>query len=354
MVDRARIALSIGSRAHGTAPTLPSFRGFLLAMEDAAQRSDLPAPVDWVMFDDHGDAEQAALLAETVVADERFIGVVGPMGSSEAFSNSPIFDAAGLLQVSPCASHPDLCQQGFETFYRLVPNEEVQGSALARLACKELSAESAAIVHDRDAFGAAVADNFSNAFGDLDGTVVARESFGEGSTDFSQLANSVLESSPDLVFFAVHATEGLLVSSAIRNTGIGVPFLGTDGLKTSFFLGGGDPEGEAFHTHSGADFRRLPSAKDFRDAYIARWPEDSTYSPEAYDSASLIVESLARAGEVSRKEVLDAFRSMDSYDGVTGTIRFAANGERLDAPVSWYQVKRVGGERVMEYQGTVS
>ena len=354
MVDRTRIALSIGSRSHGTAPTLPSFRGFLLAMEDAARRTDLHPPIDWVMFDDHGDPDQAALLAETVVADDRFIAVVGPMGSTEALANAPIFDDAGLLQVSPCASHPDLCQQGFRTFYRLVPNEIVQGSALARLARRELVAHKAAVVHDGDAFGTTVADNFSKAFSELGGMIVAREGYSGGATDFSGLAEVVSDSSPDVVFFAVHATEGLLVSSAIRQAGVDAPFLGTDGLKTSFFLGGGDPRAEAFHTHSGADFRRLPSAKGLRDAYVARWPEDSTYSPEAYDSVCLIVDALAKAGEATRSAVLNAFRSLFPYDGVTGTIRFDADGERLDAPVSWYQVKRRDGERVMEYQGTVS
>ena len=245
MVDRARIALSIGSRSYGTALTLPSFRGFLLAMEDAARRTDLHPPIDWVMFDDHGDPDQAALLAETVVADDRFIAVVGPMGSTEAFANAPIFDDAGLLQVSPCASHPDLCQQGFRTFYRLVPNEIVQGSALARLARCELVAHKAAVVHDGDAFGTTVADKFSKAFGELGGMIVAREGYGDGATDFSGLAGVVSDSSPDVVFFAVHATEGLLVSSAIRQAGVDAAFLGTDGLKTSFFLGGGDPRGRS-------------------------------------------------------------------------------------------------------------
>ena len=354
MVDAARIALSIASRSHGTAPTQASFRGFLLAMEDAAKRTDLDTPIDWVMFDDHGDPDQAALLAETIVSDDRFIAVVGPMGSTEAFANAPIFDDARLLQVSPCASHPDLCQQGFRTFYRLVPNEIVQGAALARLARRELVAHRVAVVHDRDAFGTTVADNFSTAFNELGGMIVAREGYGDGATDFSALAQIVSDSSPDVVFFAVHATKGLLVSSAIRQAGVDAPFLGTDGLKTSFFLGGGDPRAEAFHTHSGADFRRLTSAKGLREAYVARWPEDSTYSPEAYDSVCLIVEALAKAGEATRSAVLNAFRSLFPYNGVTGTIRFDADGERLDAPVSWYQVKRRDGQRVMEYRGTVS
>ncbi len=354
MPDTALIALSIASRSHGVAPTLPSARGFILAMEDAKKRDDLPAPIDWIIIDDHGLEGQAKLLAETLVADERIIGVVGPMGSTEAFENAPVFSQAGLLQVSPCASHPTLTQKGYDTFFRLVPNETVQGRALALLARENLGAESVAIVHDNDAFGTTVSENFENSLVGMGGKVLTSQAFEADDQEFSELADRVAATEPDIVFFAVHAREGALVSSAIRERGVAVPFLGTDGMKTAFFLGGGDAGHDAYHTHSGADFRRLETAKAFRDDYVERWPEDSTYSPEGYDSAMLIVEALAKAGEVSRSSVAEAFRSLGTYQGITGDISFDANGERLDAPVSWYRVGRIGGERVMEYQGTVA
>ncbi len=353
MPDRARIALSISTRSNGTAPTLPTYRGFVLGFEDLSRRSDPGMPVDWVLLDDHGDPRQSALLAETVAADPRFIGVVGPMGSSEAFANAPVFDAAGLLQVSPCASHPDLCRKGFRTFHRLVANEETQGGALARLATNQLQAAKVAVVHDADAFGVSVADNFSAALESAGGSVSTRVSISKTGAEFGGPAREVVASNPEVVFFGVHATEGLLVSAAIREAGCSVPFLGTDALKTSFFLGGGDPGEEAVHTHTGADFRRLESAGNFRDRYVAAYPEDSTYSPEAYDSVMMIGEALKRAGTASRSAVLEAFKNLAPYEGITGTVSFDEMGERIDAPVSWYRVVRRGGKRVMRYQGVV-
>ncbi|MXX63820.1 MAG: ABC transporter substrate-binding protein [Acidimicrobiia bacterium] len=353
MSDRARIALSISTRSNGTAPTLATYRGFMLGFEALAADRDLGVPLDWVLLDDHGDTRQSALLAETVVADPRFVGVVGPMGSSEAFANAPIFSAGGLLQVSPCASHPDLCRKGYQTFHRLVANEETQGGALARLAINQLQARKVAVVHDSDAFGVSVADNFCSAFESIGGSVSTRVSISKTATEFENLAQEVAASDPETVFFGVHATEGLLVSAAIRATGCSVPFLGTDGLKTSFFLGGGDPGQEAVHTHTGADFRRLESARSFRERYMAAYPEDSTYSPEAYDSVMMIGEALKQAGSVSRPQVLEAFADLTPYQGITGTVSFDEVGERVDAPVSWYRVARQDGERVMNYQGVV-
>ncbi len=353
MPDRARIALSISTRSNGTAPTLPTYRGFVLGFEDLSKRSDIAMPVDWVLLDDHGDPYQSALLAETVAADPRFIGVVGPMGSSEAFANAPVFDAAGILQVSPCASHPDLCNKGYGTFHRLVANEETQGGALARLATDQLEATKVAVVHDADAFGRSVADNFSAALESVGGSISTRVSISKTDSEFGDLARVVAASDPEVVFFGVHATEGLLVSAAIREAGCSAPFLGTDALKTSFFLGGGEPGEEVVHTHTGADFRRLESARSFRDRYVASYPEDSTYSPEAYDSVMMIGEALKQAGAVSRSAMLDAFKALAPYEGITGTVSFDETGERVDAPVSWYRVVRQDGERVMQYQGVV-
>ena len=265
------------------------------------------------------------------------------------YSTRQVFCRSVLAHHIPiCASRATGPSSG------LVPNEQVQGGALARLAQGELGATTVAVVHDNDAFGTAVADNFSEAFAGLGGTVGTRQGFDRGQTTFDDVASGVAASSPEVVFFAVHATEGLAVSSAIRAAGVKTPFLGTDGLKTSFFLGGGEPDAEAYHTHSGADFRRLETAKEFRDAYVERWPEDSTYSPEAYDSAMIVVESLARAGTVSRDRVLEEFLSLDGYEGITGAVRFDATGEREDSPVSWYKVGQTDAGRVMEYQGTVS
>ena len=111
-------------------------------------------------------------MARSIVTDLSYVGVVGPMGSSEAFVNAPIFNTAGLLQVSPCASHPDLCQSGYSTFFRLVPNETMQGHELARVARLLLKASKVAIVADSDAFGQTVSDNFRHGFEGLGGRIV--------------------------------------------------------------------------------------------------------------------------------------------------------------------------------------
>lgn len=351
---QAKVALSISSRVHGAADTLTTYRGFALAMEEAAARTDLWFEPGWEMFDDHGDLSSTAALAERVVNDSEFLVVVGPMGSTEAFANAPIFDRADLLQISPCASHPDLCERGYRTFHRLVANERVQGHELAAIASEHLGARKVAIVHDDDAFGSVVANHFVEGFEGERGDVTERITFSAKGLEPSRVVDAMAQVDADLFLFAVHAHEGGLISTLARDRGIGQPFLGTDGLKTSFFLGGGDGQNRAYHTHSGADMRRLASARTFRERYVARFPEDSTYSPEAYDAAMLAIEAINRAGRSDRAAVLDAGRAIGTFAGVSGAIAFTPTGERVGAFVSFYEVEADVDGRTMAYRGTTA
>lgn len=348
----ACIAIAISSRPGRPATENPIYRGLQIAMADLANDPSLPVSLEWRVFDDFGDHARTRQFAEEIVADPGIVAVIGPMGSGEAFVNAPIFNQAGLLQVSPCASHPDLCQRGYQTFFRLVANEDDQGGALARLAYGYLGARRAAIVHANDLWASTVSDLFTRQFEAQGGQVVQRQGYIPTDNDFSGLIQATVDANPDLVFGAVHPVEGPRISGGLRAAGLTAPFLGTDAMKTAFPLGGGAPGEEAYHTYSGADFRRLPSAARFRQAYAARFPEDSTYSPEAYDSAMLIAEALRQAGEPDRAAVLRALRGLRDFAGVSGTVNFSPTGERINAPVSFYHVIRHGDEREMDYLGT--
>lgn len=348
-----RIALTVSSRPDSTAAQLPTYRGAMIAIEELARRdSEFVFHLD--VFDDHGDTDVTQRFADAIVADPSYVAVVGPMGSSEALVNARVFDHAGVLQVSPCASHPELCRIGLRTFFRLVANEEAQGGELAKIARHHLGAARVSVISDNDAFGRSVTGNFRIAYEALGGEIVGVAEFERGSSEFSSLVEQVATEAPDLVFFAVHGMEGKAISTALRERGLTMPFLGTDAMKTSFFLGGGDGDGDAFHTHSGADFRRLPSAAQFRASYEAQHTSDSTYSTEAYDSVMLVAEAVNRAKTTDRGAVLGEFRKLavNGYEGASGLVRFAENGEPAEPSISLYQVGRDSDGRVMEYLGT--
>lgn len=348
----AYIALPISTQPGRPAEETPILRGAQIAIEELNNDKSLSIVLDWKVFDDFGNLEKRQKFAKEIVADPTIIGAVIGMGSTGAFDIAPIFNEAGLVQISPCASHPDLCQQGRKTFFRLVANEEIQGRELARMAYGYLNSHSVAVVYADDAWGTVIADIFAREYVKLGGKVIERQNYPNMSNDFAGLIKATVVAKPDLVFLAVHPREGVMISAGLRQAGFKVPFLGTDAMKITFPLGGGEQDARVYQTYAGADFRRLPSAAAFRSAYVARFPEDSTYSPEAYDSVMIIAEALRRVGSDDRKRILEEVGQLRDFQGVSGLISFDAIGEREDAPISFYQVRKTDQGRSMEYLGT--
>jgi len=352
-IPTAVIALSSSSGQEGwAAADFPACRGAQIAIDELAADTSVPVRLDVKTFDGAGSAQVVERMAREIVADPEIVAVVGPMDSAEALVNAPIFNEAGLLQISPCASHPALCASGFATFTRLVANDDLQGRELARMARGYLGARRAAIVHAADVWASGVSDVFEHAFETLGGSLVERRPAAEGSPVLADDLSAIARARPDLVFFAIHPQQGPSVSAPLRAAGLRVPFLGTDAMKTSFPLGGGEAGTEVYHTHSGSDFRQGHAAARFRAVYIARYPEDSTYSPEGYDAVMLIAEALRRVRTPDRRRILDAVHALRGFPGVSGPITFTETGERLNAGIGFYRVRGLtDGRREMVFLG---
>ena len=136
------ILLAIASNRQGAAfaEGHVSERGVLLAQED---RSTLTLDgqefaIELMHGDTACDAETAADVAQSFVADDRAIGVIGPNCSSACLAAAPLFDEAGYTSLSPTCSAPTLTQQGFSSFHRLVSTDALTAERAARFLYEEL------------------------------------------------------------------------------------------------------------------------------------------------------------------------------------------------------------------------
>lgn len=353
--DAVRIALSISSRPGRPAAEMATYRGVQVAIEELQTDDRLPVDVELVVYDDEGDTDTTEAFAREIVDDRSVVGVVGPMGSTEALTNAPVFAEAGLAQISPCASHQDLCHPDNETFFRLIASEVVQGRELSRIAGEYFGAERVSLLRADSAWAGALAENFTEAFETRGGTVTPDTRFPTGATSFEEsqldtMLEPVVAADPDLVFFLVHnENHGVPLSSGLRARGVDVPFLGANALEKG--IGGGADGEEVYQVHPGADFDHFDGAREFREAYAAQYPPDSAYSPEAYDAVTLFGEALRRADEPTRRGVLEALAGLEGFEGASGHISFGATGERTETPVSLYRVHRTEDGRETEYLG---
>lgn len=59
------------------------------------------------VFDTKGDPKESADISRRVSEDKSVLAVIGDFSSSNAMANAPILGEAGMVQLSPTASHTD-------------------------------------------------------------------------------------------------------------------------------------------------------------------------------------------------------------------------------------------------------
>ncbi len=309
-----------------------------LAIARANAEARLPFELVLRAEDDRADPGAAEAVARRLVEDPAVIGLVGHKNSGPSASAAPIYHAAGLIQISPSSTNPALSQRGYATFFRMCAHDGIQGAVAARYAVRVLGARYLAVIHDHTDYGLPLAQAFQAAAETEGAEVALVEGIRAGAQDFAETVTRISRQSLDLVYFALTEIESSLLAGQLRRAGIGAVLFGTDGGPDSKFvaLAGEAAEG-TYHTYAGTVLGETPAAQAFVREFTARYGAVPVYGGEVYDAANLIIEALSQTGRPERAAL--AARVVASVvEGVTGAIRFAPNGDRVEPQVSIWKV----------------
>lgn len=314
-----------------------------LAVSQANERDDLPFRLVFQPEDDRADPVQAQAVARRLVADPAVMGLVGHKNSGPSAAGAPIYSAAGLVQIAPSSTNPQLSQQGYRTFFRLCAHDSVQGRVAAQYAVRVLGARRVAVIHDQTDYGRPLAEVVQTTISQEGAEVVLFEGISEGQTDFSETVSRLGQLAPDLIYFALTEIESSILARQLRAAGVQAALFGTDGSRESQFLplAGEDAEG-VYQTYAGVDPDSTPAAQSFVSAFQTRYGPVPVYGLEVYDATNLLITALARAGRLDRERVWQEVAGIRDFVGVTGPVQFEANGDRHDPQVSLWRVE--GGQ----------
>jgi branched-chain amino acid transport system substrate-binding protein len=76
----------------------------------------------------------------------------------------------------------------------------------------------------------------------------------------------------------------------------------------------------------------------FKQRFEAKYGQIQNYAPYAYDAARVMVEAMKRANSAEPAKYLAELPKTD-FQGVTGHIRFDAQGDLAGGSITLYQVK---------------
>ncbi|MDN4054731.1 branched-chain amino acid ABC transporter substrate-binding protein [Massilia sp. YIM B02763] len=303
-------------------------------------------PVKWVLQaeDDASDPKQGTSVAQKLV-DAKVAAVVGHLNSGPTVPASKIYASAGVPQISPAATTPVYTRQGYKTAFRVVANDNMVGSALAKYAIQTLKAKRIAVIDDRTAFGQGLADEFTKSVKRMKGAeIVSRQFTNDKATDFNAILTQIRAKKPDVIFYGgMDAVAGPMLKQ-MKALGIAAKMVSGDGICSEKLPElAGDALGDDKVTcvvAGGVTDKEQPALDAFSERYRQRYKIPlQTYAPYAYDATMVFAAAMQKANSVDPVKFLPALAAI-RYQGVTGTIAFDPHGDLRDAALTLYTYRQ--------------
>ena len=292
--------------------------------------------------DSRGNPREAANIAQKFAQDSSMLAVVGGWSSTESMAAAPILAEAGMPQVSPTASHPDYSKISKYQF-RITNTQKLLAPVHADMLAKRLSMKKIAILYFQDDWGIYVNNSTAEKLKQTGAQVVLQEAMIPEARDFRALVTKVKAAEPDGIFLASHYVESGIFMRQLRQAGIKLTVAATDTLNNPKFieLAGDAANGVVMPTPF---LPNAPAAKDFTKAYNARWNRmPDYYSAFSHDAILVIgaaIKKLTASGKPLTRETLrDTLANLEPQQGVSGKIKFDAQGDPLDRKMEMLIVK---------------
>lgn len=339
--------------------SLKMFNGAVLAIEQAKARKLLPGyTIEYQMLDDttpttgQADPVQAATNARTFIADPAVLFVIGSQFSGLNKATAPLYSQAGMVNISPSATNPDLTDPKFAAeyrpsgkpgFMRVCSTDALQGPGMANYAYKELKVRKVYIIDDGGAFGVGTADAFEARVKEKGMELLGRDRVDPNAADYTTILTKIASLKPDAIFYGGHTQTGAKLAMQMKNVMPGVIGLDTDGIAGADFVAAAGAAGEGWYvTQASPNLEAVPGAAQFIKDFTARFNTPPVpYSGLAYDAVNVglnAIKGLIEAGKpLTRENVRDALLATKDFPGITGPITFDANGDRVQKMITIWQ-----------------
>lgn len=303
--------------------------------------------------------------ARRAIQDESAVAYLGTFNSGAAAVSIPLLNEAGMAMLSPGntavgltsdepgadtdAGEPEIYYPtGERNYARIVPKDTVQGAALATIMSDD-GCTRAAILHDREVYGAGLASNIQIASDDLDFEIVSSAGIDPRAANYRSVASALAADDVDCFVFSGITANGAV--QLFKDIAAAIPearLYGPDGVAESTFYdpaSGGLPADVAAkvkvtvatlspdqYSDEGRQF-----FADFEQEYGD--PNPNPYAIYGYEAAALILDVLNRADDpTDRESVLQALFETTDRESVLGTYSIDENG---DTTLTTYGVYRI-------------
>ena len=306
-----------------------------VAHEEIARRYGGEPPQISIVSDSVGTGDPADVevrRAQRLAAIRNVVAVVGHGGSRASLAAAPVYNEAGIVQLTPSSTSRLLRSAGRWTF-NLAPDDSVEGAFIGEFVAARLRSARVTIYYVNDEYGTGLRDGVVAELVRRGISVLDQVPM-DLSSDFRTLvAASLKQGVPDVVVVAGRQLETGTIARLLREHGVRRAVVAGDGaavLPTLTQLAG--PGADSVYVVA----YWTPEASDsLSRAFVERYRRAAGVPPQSpdamvHDALMLLAAAVHEAGTspvAVRAYLLALGRSRPPFQGVTGPITFA-NGTR--------------------------
>jgi branched-chain amino acid transport system substrate-binding protein len=300
----------------------------------------LGRPLELKTVDMRNDVAEAAKVTQQLIDDgaSYLIGTVG----DGIVAEGQVACGLGVPISTGLGTAPSLVGDMGECAYQLVMSDNIQAAVLAEYALAEGYQTAYVLGSNEIPYTKDLPTFFSDAFENGGGSVVGTDEYKIGAGDYSavvtKLANTDPE--PDAVFTPMFIPDSVVFLRQLRQAGLTMPVLSTDGNADAALLDAGAKaiDGLTF-SNSVCTAEGDPAVQAFYDDYHERYGEDpSSYvAVIGYDEVNIVAQAIEGAGDTESAAVIEQLAATD-YTGISGHVEMDPETRRANKPAALIQM----------------
>jgi branched-chain amino acid transport system substrate-binding protein len=317
-------------------------RGAALAVTDLnAAGGVLGEQVELITVDDFCDPDQAVAAARKLVG-EGAVFVVGHYCSHSSIPASEVYEAAGVLMISPASSNPMLTELGRANVFRVTTRDDANGVVIGNYLADHRSDKKIAILHDNTTYGRGAAEEVKKSLNRRGVTEATYRAYVPGKSDYGAEISELQAADIAVAFIGGYHTEIGLMARLASDRGYPVQLIAANSMATEEFgiIAGAAAEGTLYTDNP--DPRRRAEAASVVERFRVAGFEPEGYTLNAYGAVQAWAQAAERAGSLDLEAMIASLRQ-HHFDTVLGPIGFDDQGDlRVQSPVLY--VWRADGE----------